>query len=101
MPSRPWPTGTAGSSSTPPTSGTRVVKAFNSLYGRVTRQDPQYEAGRLIVFLAGDDSEAKTIVSTFIDSMGFAPVDLGELRMGRLMQVGTGPLTGLHALRLE
>ena len=80
--------------------GARVVKAFNTLYGRVSRQDPRHEAGRLIVFLAGDDNQAKAAVSTFVDSMGFAPVDLGDLRVGRLMQVGTGPLTGLHALKL-
>jgi 8-hydroxy-5-deazaflavin:NADPH oxidoreductase len=28
-----------------------------------------------------------------------APVDLGPLRMGRLMQVDGGPLSGLHAIR--
>jgi predicted dinucleotide-binding enzyme len=81
--------------------GARVVKAFNTLYGRITAQNPRRSDGRLVVFLAGDDPEAKAAVSSFADSMGFAPVDLGGLRdAGRLMQVGGGPLSGLHVLKL-
>jgi predicted dinucleotide-binding enzyme len=53
------------------------------------------------VFLAGDDADAKATVSTFAASMGFAPVDLGGLRAGRLMQVGGGPLSGLHLVKVE
>jgi 8-hydroxy-5-deazaflavin:NADPH oxidoreductase len=80
--------------------GARVVKAFNTLYGRISARSPRYPDGRLVVFLAGDDSDAKARVSAFADSLGFSPVDLGALRQGRLMQVGDGPLTGLHVLRL-
>ena len=50
----------------------------------------------------GDDAGAKATVSAFADSMGFAPVDLGGLHdAGRLMQVGGGPLSGLHVVKLE
>jgi len=36
------------------------------------------------------------------DSLGFAPVDMGGLRDGgRLMQVGGGPLSALHALKQD
>jgi 8-hydroxy-5-deazaflavin:NADPH oxidoreductase len=80
--------------------GARVVKAFNTLYGRITARDPRHTDGRLVVFLAGDDEDAKSTVSAFIASLGFAPVDLGELRNGRLMQVGGGPLAGLHVVKL-
>lgn len=80
--------------------GARLVKAFNTLYGRITAQNPRHAEGRLIAFLAGDDAQAKTTVAEFIDSLGFAPVDLGNLSTGRLMQVGDGPLTGLHALKM-
>jgi predicted dinucleotide-binding enzyme len=80
--------------------GAHVVKAFNTLFGRITRQNPRHAEGRLIAFLAGDDPEAKATVAAFIDSLGFAPVDLGPLSNGRLMQVGSGPLTGLHALKM-
>jgi predicted dinucleotide-binding enzyme len=82
-------------------SGARLVKAFNTLYGGITAQNPRHAEGRLIAFLAGDDAEAKATVAEFIDSLGFAPVDLGALSTGRLMQVGDGPLTGLIALKLE
>lgn len=81
--------------------GARLVKAFNTLFGRITAQDPRHVEGRLIVFLAGDDADAKATVAEFVDSLGFAPVDLGDLRIGRLMQVGGGPLSGLHALKME
>ena len=81
--------------------GARVVKAFNTLYGRIIAQNPRRGDGRLVVFLAGDDPEAKATVSSFADSLGFAPIDLGELRdAGRLMQVGGGPLSGLHVVKL-
>jgi predicted dinucleotide-binding enzyme len=80
--------------------GVRLVKAFNTLYGRITVQNPRHAEGRLITFMAGDDADAKATVAEFIDSLGFAPVDLGDLVVGRLMQVGGGPLSGLHALRM-
>jgi predicted dinucleotide-binding enzyme len=80
--------------------GARVVKAFNTLYARITAQDPRRADGRLVVFLAGDDADAKGTVSAFADSLGFAPVDLGGLRAGRLMQVGGGPLSGLHVVKI-
>jgi predicted dinucleotide-binding enzyme len=80
--------------------GARVVKAFNTLYARVTAQSPRRADGSLVVFLAGDDADAKATVSTFADSLGFAPVDLGGLRAGRLMQVGGGPLSGLQVVKV-
>jgi predicted dinucleotide-binding enzyme len=81
--------------------GARVVKAFNTLFaGVVAAQDPRRADGRLVVFLTGDDADAKATVSTFADSLGFAPVDLGGLREGRLMQVGGGPLSGLHLTKV-
>jgi predicted dinucleotide-binding enzyme len=81
--------------------GARVVKAFNTLFaGAVAAQDPHGADGRLVVFLAGDDTDAKATVSAFADSLGFAPVDLGGLHEGRLMQVGGGPLSGLHVTKV-
>jgi predicted dinucleotide-binding enzyme len=79
--------------------GARVVKAFNTLFAEVTAQNPRRTDGRLVVFLAGDDTDAKTTVSAFVDSMGFAPVDIGGVREGRLM-AGRGPLVGLHVVKL-
>jgi hypothetical protein len=81
--------------------GARVVKAFNTLHGQYIAADPRHEAGRQVLFLAGDDTDAKTTVKDLTAEFGFAPVDLGPLREGgRLMQLG-GPLSGLHALKQD
>lgn len=80
--------------------GARIVKAFNTLFARFTAQNPRHADGRLVVFFVGDEADAKTTVSTFVESLGFASVDVGGLREGRLMQVGGGPLVGLHVVKL-
>jgi 8-hydroxy-5-deazaflavin:NADPH oxidoreductase len=80
--------------------GARVVKAFNTLFTRAIAQDPRRADGRLIVFLAGDDADAKATVSAFIGSIGFAPVDIGGFREGRLMQYAHGPLVALEAVKV-
>jgi 8-hydroxy-5-deazaflavin:NADPH oxidoreductase len=58
---------------------------------------PQPAAGSF--FYAGDDQNSKKLFRSVVEGFGFAPVDLGPLPMGRLMQVDGGPLTGLHAIR--
>ena len=81
--------------------GARIVKAFNTVFMSVVAKSAHRSDGRLVIFLAGDDTDAKATVSTFIESLGLAPVDLGDLRQGgRLMQVG-GPLSGLHVVKIE
>ncbi|MBO8195364.1 NAD(P)-binding domain-containing protein [Streptomyces oryzae] len=81
--------------------GARVVKAFNSLYAQFIAPDPRHEAGRQVLFLAGDDADAKNTVRDLTSEFGFAPVDLGTLREGgRLLQLG-GPLSALHALKQD
>lgn len=69
----------------------RVVKAFNTIYFERLRQagKPAGTAGRLAIPLAGDDAEAKRVVSELIDAMGFDPVDTGSLADGRRQQPGT------------
>ncbi|GAA2808359.1 NADPH-dependent F420 reductase [Crossiella cryophila] len=81
--------------------GARIVKAFNTLHASRIAPDPRHPAGRQLLFLAGDDAEAKATVHALTEEFGFAPVDLGDLRTGgRLMQLG-GPLSGLHALKQD
>jgi predicted dinucleotide-binding enzyme len=83
------------------TTGALIVKAFNTVYMSVVAKSANRSDGRLVIFLAGDDTDAKATVSTFIDSLELAPVDLGDLRQGgRLMQVG-GPLSGLHVVKIQ
>ena len=78
--------------------GTHVIKAFDNMYGRYVAADPLTPAGRRILFYAGDDLDSKKRFRSVVESFGFAPLDLGPLVMGRLMQVD-GPLTGLHAIK--
>uniref|UniRef100_UPI0033CD6CE2 NADPH-dependent F420 reductase n=1 Tax=Streptomyces sp. NPDC046859 TaxID=3155734 RepID=UPI0033CD6CE2 len=81
--------------------GARVVKAFNSLFAQYIAPDPRHEAGRQVLFLAGDDADAKNTVIGLTSAFGFAPVDLGSLREGgRLIQLG-GPLSSLHVLKQD
>jgi 8-hydroxy-5-deazaflavin:NADPH oxidoreductase len=78
--------------------GAHVIKAFDNLYAPKLADDPITDAGRRALFYAGDDRDSKERFRSVVDGFGFAPVDLGPLQMGRLMQVD-GPLTGLHAIR--
>ena len=71
--------------------GARVVKAFNTMYyvtlGRGSKPSKE---GRLVLFVAGDDRDAKKVVSQLIEEIGFAPMDTGGLREGgRRQQPGT------------
>jgi hypothetical protein len=62
-----------------------VVKAFNTTFGHVLAADSQHRR-RLDVFLAGDDAQAKQQVSSFIDSLGLRPLDVGSLAMARVLE---------------
>jgi 8-hydroxy-5-deazaflavin:NADPH oxidoreductase len=70
----------------------RVVKAFNTMYyetlGAGGRPDAP-PAERLVLFVAGDDAEAKAVVSELIEEIGFTPVDVGTLEDGRKQQPGS------------
>jgi predicted dinucleotide-binding enzyme len=73
--------------------GARVVKAFNTIYFVRLRDEgrPPGAVDRQVVFLAGDDDEAKAAVAALIDDLGFDTVDTGSLAAGgRLQQPGTG-----------
>jgi predicted dinucleotide-binding enzyme len=72
--------------------GARVVKALNHLgsgdLGSVGRPGGSDE--RPVLFMAGDDEEAKQVVGRLIDDIGFAAVDTGDLATGgRLQQAGS------------
>jgi len=82
--------------------GASVVKGFNTLYAKYIAADPRHTEGRQLLFYAGDDVAAKAAFHAVADGLGFAPVDAGALREGgRLMQVGGGPLSAVHALKQD
>lgn len=68
--------------------GARVVKAFNTLPAAVLGKNPEEAAGRRVIFLSGDDAEARASVGAMVESLGFAPIDLGSLAAGRPQQFG-------------
>jgi hypothetical protein len=78
--------------------GARLVKAMNSLpaadlLNRGRPGVPMHE--RVVMPIAGDDSEAKAVVARLMAELGFAPLDTGLLRTGGvLQQAGGGPLSG-------
>ena len=61
--------------------GAHVVKAFNTLFGPVLAR-----GGRLDAFIAADDPKAKARVSTFIESLGLRPLDVGGLQMAQTLE---------------
>ena len=63
-------------------SGSRVVKAFNTIFWQHLRDqgDASKPLGaRRAIFVAGDDAEAKQVVTELIEVLGFAAVDTGTL----------------------
>jgi predicted dinucleotide-binding enzyme len=65
--------------------GAHVVKAFNTVFSNVLAAGPA-EDRSLDVFIAGDDAQAKTRVSVFIESLGLRPMDAGQLPMARALE---------------
>ena len=80
--------------------GARLVKAANTLVAAMLGSDPREADGRRVIFLCGDDAEAKSGVSKLFDDAGFVVIDLGGLAAGGRMQQVGGPLAGVNLLRL-
>ena len=57
------------------------MKAFNTIFSHVLAK-----GGRLDAFIAADDAEAKARVSTFLESLGLRPLDVGGLRMAQTLE---------------
>ena len=63
----------------------KIVKAFNTIWFEhlKTLGDKDLElANRRVIFVAGDDADAKKTVSKLIEEIGFAAYDTGNLREG-------------------
>ena len=80
--------------------GARVVKAANTLGADVLGSDPQEAGGRRVIFMSGDDADAKADVVALFRDAGFAPIDLGDLATGGAMQQIHHPLAGLNLIQL-
>ncbi len=80
--------------------GARVVKAGNTLGADVLGSDPQEAGGRRVIFVSGDDVDARSAVASLFEEAGFAAIDLGSLATGGAMQQIHHPLAGLNLIRL-
>jgi len=80
--------------------GAPVVKAGNTLGAEVLGSDPQAAGGRRVIFVSGDDADAKSAVASLFEDAGFAAIDLGDLATGGEMQQIHHPLAGVNLVRL-
>ena len=75
--------------------GAKIVRAFNAIgYARLA-QDAHRPGDPVGVPIAGDDAEAVALAGSLIREVGFEPVLVGGLDMGKYVTVGT-PLAGEH-----
>ncbi len=74
--------------------GARIVRAFNAI-GADRMGEAHEEPERVGMPIAGADEEAIGIVSDLIREIGYEPVLIGGLEMGRYLMPGT-PLAGEH-----
>jgi 8-hydroxy-5-deazaflavin:NADPH oxidoreductase len=64
-----------------------VVKAFNTVFADVMLTERLERGGRCVTaFVAGDHAAAKANVAALAKAIGFAPVDVGPLRMARYLE---------------
>jgi len=77
--------------------GARLVKSFNTMFANVLARKPDDEKGRRVLFLSGNDKAANKTLADLIARFGYAPIDLGPIAAGGLLQQFGGPLT-THSL---
>jgi predicted dinucleotide-binding enzyme len=80
--------------------GARLVKAANTLGADVLGSDPHEAGGRRVIFISGDEADAKAEVVALFQDAGFAAIDLGDLATGGAMQQIRHPLSGVNLIRL-
>jgi len=78
----------------------RVVKAGNTLAAAVLGSDPHEAGGQRVIFLSGDDPDAKSAITELFQNAGFFAIDLGDLATGGEMHQIHHPLAGVNLIRL-
>jgi len=71
--------------------GRHVIKAFNNILAEslLEKGVSRGTKGRIALPVAGDSSDAKTLVLRLVDDLGFDPVDAGDLDNSWRQQTGT------------
>jgi predicted dinucleotide-binding enzyme len=75
--------------------GARIVKGFNTIWFEHLKTQGNKDLpleDRRVIFIAGDDSEAKALVAKLIEEIGFAAVDTGFLHDGGKRQQPDAPI---------
>jgi predicted dinucleotide-binding enzyme len=81
----------------------RVVKAFNHIYAAelTTHGQPAGTENRRALVIAGDDADAKAVVTRLLDQFGFDTVDAGTgTRLVELVLQRSLPHVALHGIAL-
>jgi 8-hydroxy-5-deazaflavin:NADPH oxidoreductase len=65
--------------------GALVVKAFNST-GFNIMEDPVLAGRHAVMFIAGDDPAAKSVVADLASGIGFEAIDAGPLNSARMLE---------------
>ncbi len=84
----------------------KVVKAFNHIYAAelTTHGQPAGTPNRRALVIAGDDADAKKVVTKMLDAFGFDTVDAGALKEGWRIQrdtPGYGPRRNAQELKRD
>jgi predicted dinucleotide-binding enzyme len=74
--------------------GARIVRAFNAI-GAARMSTAHQDPGRIGMPIASDDAEAIVVASNLIRDIGYEPIVIGDLEMGKYLMPGT-PLSGEH-----
>jgi NADPH-dependent F420 reductase len=65
--------------------GARVVKTFNQVGAEMMMAGNRFET-RPVMFVAGDDDTAKTIVTQLVRELGFEALDAGGIKQARILE---------------
>jgi predicted dinucleotide-binding enzyme len=75
--------------------GARLVKSISNM-PMTWIQDFSTNKPRTVIFVSGDDAEAKQSVIELVNSTGLVAIDLGSLAIGGAMHDVGGPLSGVE-----
>jgi len=75
--------------------GARLVRAFNAINYAKLAEAANRQSERTGIPMAGDDASAVAVASRLVREIGFEPVMIGPLAMGKHLIPGT-PLAGEH-----
>ena len=75
--------------------GARIVKGFNTIWFEHLKTQGNKDlplADRRVIFIAGDEREAKASAAKLIEEIGFAAFDTGDLHEGGKLQQPDAPI---------